>query len=321
MLSGRLWRFVRDAPFKPREETITEGLLVAMHRLKGSSTYVTKSTTAEEVKDGHDFLWGLRSVDGKRWLHLRVQAKMLFPSGYYEGLGKDKAGNKKAQAQVAALLQAKAAGQLPVYVFYNGEALPFGADGHPGVGLGCGRSPLTRGLPAKVSPATSPLGVTLVDADWVRFHIENKPEPASPKWAITGHDLNPGAVPWECITCPMLTPPCDGPLPKDYLLGRARQALNGPVLDLPLGVSTQPQPWAALLQQGQSAGAWRTLTEASSEDEEVDLDEADPDSERDSAYSHAGEEGDRSRTPDPSSSRSPDYLVVTHLGAAASRDL
>lgn len=297
-LSGKLWEFLRDAPFKPREETATEGLLVAMHRLKSSTTWVSKATIAEEVKDGHDFLWAVRSIDGRRWLHLRVQAKIMFPSGYYEGLGTTQLGNAKAAAQVAALLGAKGKGQLPVYAFYNGSALPFGPDGHIGVYLGCGRSPLTRGVPASASPATSPLAISLVDADWVRSHIESKPELATPRWAITGYDINPAAVPWECITCPMTTSPCNSPLPKGYLFGRARQALHNPAigLGLPLGVADTPQDWAALLQENQINAAWQSLLDA-----EPDAD--------DGAAPVDDFEGDA----EPRLRVTPDFLVVTHL--------
>lgn len=111
-----------------------------MHRFRSSTTWVSKATIAEEVRDGHDFLWALRSVDRRRWLHLRVQAKILFPSGQYEGLGTTKDGNDKADDQAAALLRAKGNGQVPVYAFYNGSALPFGTEGHVGAHLGCGRS-------------------------------------------------------------------------------------------------------------------------------------------------------------------------------------
>jgi hypothetical protein len=270
-LSDRVWEFLRVAPFKPREETVTEGLLVAMHRSHQATTSIAKSTIVEEQAGGHDWLWALRSPDGRRWMHLRVQAKMLFANGAYNGLGTSKLTHTKSLEQVDALLDAKLEDQIPVYAFFNGEAGPFGSRGTTGVVLRCGRSPLTR---ESSSPGcgTSSMGVTLADADWVRFHLDRRPRPTRPRWRISADTINPAAMPWECLTCPDGASFCTPPRRSKYILGRARDAFLGISDDsLPIGVAEEPQQWAALLRDSAPEAAWESL--ANRRREHLDLEE------------------------------------------------
>ena len=56
-LSLWTWAFLRDAPFRPREETITETLLTEFSRRGSGDVLVRKSTIAEEHADGLDWAW------------------------------------------------------------------------------------------------------------------------------------------------------------------------------------------------------------------------------------------------------------------------
>jgi hypothetical protein len=294
-LSRRVWKFLHDAPFKPREETITEGLLTHLHRDFHGSSVVSKATSGEEASGGHDWLWAIRSADRKRVLHLRVQAKMLFGTqshrigphnrgqGRYRSLGRDAATNQEARAQVEKLMESsRRTRQIPVYAFFNGEARPFGGAGTSGISLGCGRAPFERGAPAVPGPPSNPsaksaLGVTLADARWIRFHLNAAlSNPArSPRWPITPAAVNPGAIPWECLTCDLSN--CSTTRPATWSLGQARIALHSTTGGAPgaLGVSGQPQSWARHLLRGDAEAAWRAAhrIQTALDASEQDLDE------------------------------------------------
>lgn len=285
-LSLKVWEFLRDAPFKPREETVTEGLLTRLHRDFGGTSVVSKASSAQETAGGHDWLWAITSPITGQTMHMRVQAKMLFGAprgrkqlgpqnvgdGNYNELGTSKKRNKKARQQCEKLMKAQRANQLPVYAFFNSEAMPFGTAGTSGIRLGCGRTPFVRNAPAtarsgRSTPSASPLGVTLADARWVRFHLNmaHSNPMRSPRWPITPATLNPGAIPWECITCDLAA--CLNARPNQWGLAQARRVLNSPAVTAGsvLGISPRPQNWARRLRVGDVQGAWsaaNTIQEA-----------------------------------------------------------
>ena len=198
-LSTWTWHFLRDAPFRPREETVTESLLTEFVRTGVNSVWVHKATIGEEVEFGVDWAWALRTEAG--WLVALVQAKNLagIVIGHYPELRK-----KTARGQAERLVHAAALAEaVPLYVFFNDEAPPFGASGTTIAFGGCLRDELRRhtrddptgGLPWEAT--TSPAGVSLMHAEDVLENIV--PPPASNQHA---RRVNQFAMPWECIVCP-----------------------------------------------------------------------------------------------------------------------
>jgi len=111
-LSGWVWSFLDDASdggFSPREETLTEVLLVEMRRHAPREVAIDKAIGREESKYGADFAWAIRLPSG-RWLTLLVQAKKLNPfTGTFKELKDDQPGKLQARA--------KKSGSLAVYLF------------------------------------------------------------------------------------------------------------------------------------------------------------------------------------------------------------
>lgn len=198
-LSQWTWRFLRDAPFRPREETITEVLLTELTRRGGSSVRIVKSSVAEENRDGLDWAWAIRTSAG--WVHFLVQAKQASGQRFaaYRELRKREA-SSQAQRLIHAAAMADAA---PLYVFYNPELPPFGAERDP-IRLGActnGRR-LSRGSGLPWSSAhESPAAVTVVHAEDIVDHVLDAP--ASRQRAT---NVNEWALPWECLLCPGVEP-------------------------------------------------------------------------------------------------------------------
>lgn len=189
------WAFLRDAPFRPREETLTESILTDFQRHGGLSTIVEKSSASEESTYGLDWAWAIETPAG--WLNLVVQAKQIDGKrlGYYPELRK-----KSAASQAAKLIHnATMFDAAPVYVFYNSEVPPFGPVGTD-VPLGaCIRDYIQRQPAAAGFPwgGVSGLGVTIVHAeDVVQFIL---PPPYGNQRAT---HVNKYAMPWECLVCP-----------------------------------------------------------------------------------------------------------------------
>lgn len=194
--SAWTWAFLRDAPFRPREDTITESILVDIARDRARHSIVAKSSQSEEAAMGHDWAWAIHTPVG--WLHLLVQAKetsLKSPATYPE-LHKP-----KAVAQAAALIAAAGRLQaLPVYAFYNGSAEPFGRDGNHVAFGGCRHPRLTREIASYGPPWTtgkSAMGVTFAHASDVLRLVRSKSADRSHATTINGV-----AMPWECLFCP-----------------------------------------------------------------------------------------------------------------------
>ena len=187
--------FLRDAPFRPREETITEVLLTELTRGGGRGARVRKSSTAEEARDGLDWAWAIRTPAG--WVHLLVQAKQAsgIRSAVYLGLRKPKAAVQATNIiHAAAIVDA-----VPVYVFFNPEVHPFGGDHMPVTFGACSNGHrLRRGLSLPWSPShESPGAVSVAHAQDVLDHVITAP-------AARQHATNANryAMPWECLLCP-----------------------------------------------------------------------------------------------------------------------
>lgn len=193
-LSVSTWRTLDDAGkagFSPREETLTENILIQLSSLAPAQVRVRKTTGFEESRTGSDFALALE-VEPGRWLNLVVQAKKLSRSGMYTEF-------RKAEARQQAdhlLAEAALVGALPAYVFFNGSELaPLGAI--LGMG-GCRRNPLVRqpSGPPWVSNRQTPAGCTIVHAERVEEMLAQRPRPTHPQ------DFSRTASPWECLLCP-----------------------------------------------------------------------------------------------------------------------
>lgn len=188
--------FLRDAPFRPREETITESLLIEITRAKLTSSLVVKASQGDESRRGHDWAWAIETPAG--WMSLMVQAKQISadsPARYKE-LGKDSA-RVQARKLINAARKARA---LPVYALFNSDIDPFGADGWVVTLRGCLRSPLVRSAYASLPPWTSrqsAMGVTLAAATDIRDRVTSRTAKSS--HAVRVNEI---AMPWECLFCP-----------------------------------------------------------------------------------------------------------------------
>lgn len=197
-LSQWVWDFMRDAPFSPREETITESLIVEMARQNIPGSVIAKSTPVEERHRGHDWSWAILTSQG--WVHLMVQAKKLRieAAPRYPELAYDD-GLDQAQRLVDA---ARGLGALPVYAFYNGPANGVEAAGAP-VELeygACGRHRLVRASFAGKAPwecGASPQGVALAHGQDVRDYVAGEGKAKTNRAEVNEH-----AMPWECFFCP-----------------------------------------------------------------------------------------------------------------------
>lgn len=117
-LSTWTWAFLRDAPFRPREETVTESLLVEFKRRGGARVWLQKATVPEETALGLDWAWALRVAGA--WLLMLVQAKNAGGvrwTVYRELRDVDALG--QANRLIHAAAQAEA---MPLYALYNAEA-------------------------------------------------------------------------------------------------------------------------------------------------------------------------------------------------------
>ncbi|MFF1817746.1 DUF6615 family protein [Kribbella sp. NPDC058245] len=189
------WKFLSDAPFRPREETITESLLVDLGRRGRGQVWVHKATTGVESRTGLDWAWALKTTAG--WVIMVVQAKQADGLRFakYPELRK-----RDATDQVDDLLYTAAmVGALPVYVFYQGEVHPFGAAGETTWFGACPRKEITRGPGLPWTRTASALGITVAHAEDVMTYIV--PPPAANQRAET---VNNYAMPLECLLCPGL---------------------------------------------------------------------------------------------------------------------
>ncbi len=246
--------FLRDAPFRPREETITESLLVKITRDKLASSVVAKASQGDESRRGHDWAWAIEAPAG--WMNLMIQAKQISaesPARYKE-LGKDSA-RVQARKLIKAARKARA---LPVYALFNSDIDPFGADGSLVTFGGCGLPWLSKNT-FDVSPpwtsGQSAMGVTLAAASDIRDRVTSRTARSSHAVRV-----NEVAMPWECLFCPKWRPPVwDVEASQWPGISRAaatlathmraeeleERVLRGP---FPRWLSSAPPEWASALQ-------------------------------------------------------------------------
>lgn len=242
------WHFLRDATFRPREETITESLLTEFIRNGQGSVHVYKATIAEEVQAGLDWAWAIETPAG--WLHLLVQAKQVtgIAFGRYDELRKPRA----AQQTDDLIAAAANFGAVPVFVFYNGEVSPFGGEGTSVFMGACPRHKLVRAN-ADVGPPweskCSPLGITIAHAEDVRDAVLVPPHTNQ-----TAAHVNSLALPWECLLCPKGAPTFEDP-PRIWELAERLRKLarsgGGELLDIQGDwLMREPPLWAGALVDG-----------------------------------------------------------------------
>jgi hypothetical protein len=196
--STSLWEFIEDSSnvgFSPREETLTETLLVSLHNDAPGSIRVYKTSIGEEVVSGADLAMAVRVRDGL-WISFLIQAKKLdrFTLRYQE-LEK---GSAVIQAKKL-ISMAAGMGALPMYLFYNGA--PLGGVGDALPLRGCTAGSLMRdkcGPPwDALTYAKSPAGCSLANANEILDILKTLPHPNVQRVLET-------SVPWECILCPFL---------------------------------------------------------------------------------------------------------------------
>ena len=246
-LSSWVWTFLDDAAdagFTPREDTITEHLLVEMVRRAPGQVAIHKTTALEEADTGVDFAWAVE-VETGRWLDLVVQAKKLDAgSNRYEELRRVRA-RPQAEHLVA---QSRATGAAPIHLLYNGSGLAQ-LDDVMEVG-GCVRDMLRRrpvGPPWRTiseclhgeAHGCSPAGCTVVGTyDLIALLDAGRADAPD---AVAGV-----AAPWECLVCPFTSGGGGRPTPLGWPEVAEVDGRGG--LDAPLpGVRLDPPGWAARL--------------------------------------------------------------------------
>lgn len=243
-LSEDVLEFIRGAlappgGFMPGEETLTEMVLVALKRSHAATTCIAKPSRFLESREGHDWVWTIRTRFG--YGTFRVQAKKLDAGGQYKELNHPKKVGKDLQLE-RLIRTAKLKRHAPIYALYNGDFGPFAVEP---VRLGaCCRLDLQRSQPGKTDHSF--MGVTVVDAHWIKYLMQPSP-PAVPPVPAT-KDVNGAAMPWEClIVCrgaAMTTPPRtspDGSPIDDDPEGNGPSTDGGATGDAPPGGSTSPR--------------------------------------------------------------------------------
>ncbi len=173
-----------------------------------------------------------------------VQAKNLFGKkfGVYRDLRSSSAARQANHLIRAASLDEA----VPLYAFFNKEVPPFNT-GAPVALRACAQGTLSRGaigFPWKTG--VSPLGVTIAHAQDVLNYVI--PRPAVNQRA---ENVNPFAMPWECLFCPTCTHPWNGPSSDEPLIAAiARSIVSTNADEQETLIRTQPPAWTQLVQDG-----------------------------------------------------------------------
>jgi len=232
------WRFLDSAEragFTPREESITERLLVEMVEKAPGQVRVHKTTTKEEATTGADLALGIQ-VRPSLWLSLLIQAKKLdYRSGTYREFAKASAFQQASHL----IASAARAGCAPIYLLYNGTSL--GPVGSMNVMAGCTLKDLRRGEQGPAWLGESPLGCTVVDAETVKNLIHSS-------FAATPASMSQDAAPWECLLCPFAQGGRPKPLPWPAPSRRAPAVVESGI-DVPW-LRSEPPAWLAALLSG-----------------------------------------------------------------------
>ncbi len=246
-LSVWTWNLLDDASaagFMPREETITEQLIVEMHRRAPGQLIARKTTPAEEKRVGADLALAIEVVPDL-WLSLLVQAKKLDnAAGRYKELRKS-----EAISQAMQLIGSASDWQaVPLYLLYNGSAL---ADWERLDFGECTRGTLLRaegGPPwrtareaAGKAEGCTPAGCTLVSAEHIRDLLVGSESVAA--WRLLG-----SSAPLECLLCPFDGGGGGRPgvLPWPAWADERRPTTLDQGLDVPW-LASVPPPWADAL--------------------------------------------------------------------------
>ncbi|MEU4603466.1 DUF6615 family protein [Kribbella sp. NPDC023972] len=251
-MSEWTWHFLRDASFRPREETITESLLIYLERHGRRRVWVYKATTGVEARAGLDWAWALRT--GAGWVNMIVQAKQADGKRFakYPELRK-----RDAADQVGDLLHTAAmASALPVYAFYQGEIAPFGKAGESTSFGACLRHWLKRGAGLPWKNDASAMGISVAHAEDVRDFIVQPPAPNQ-----QADTVNLYAMPLECLLCPNLRKRSSGGTGKAPRIqsAAARIALGSaagrdesirPNADSPIWIRPEQPEWVGYLMEG-----------------------------------------------------------------------
>jgi hypothetical protein len=238
-LSDWVWALLdrsRSAGFSPREETVTETLLIELASRFPRQVLVHKTTGWEESQIGADFAMAIETRPGV-WLHLLAQAKKVqgSPPRFRELT------RVTARTQAAHLIStARGAGLAAVYLLYNDSSVI--QQGAAYTAGGCTRGYLTREHRDPAWTGRSPSGCMLVAADRVADLIDegiaHQPAALADHWA-----------PWECALCAFVG---RGGRPR-ALNWPDHVADSGGFIDGPSDVawlSEEPQQWASAMLQG-----------------------------------------------------------------------
>lgn len=240
------WAFLDDAHeagFSPREETLTETILVEMSRRGSGNVRCLKIGQKEETRAGADFAMAVQTRQGL-WMNALVQAKKLDQAtGAYLELSKASAMEQSERL----IAEAHARSAVPLYVFYNGSAMAeSGRIIHLG---GCEQGHLLR---ATDGPpwwgAHTPAGCTAVHASTLEQILQARPRPITPR------TLGPVSLPWECLLCPLE----DAAGSRDVKL--AMTGRNGwPADDTFSWVSEVAPAWAMQVVRGATSASFQDL--------------------------------------------------------------
>ena len=204
-----VWRRIDEATnagFGFGEETITETILLNLHRDFPNAVLVHPFTKSKERKNGADWEWWI-GRDGN-WIGMRVQAKRIkLPAERYESLfyqyDKD-----SAETQIGNLIEsAKQESLTPIYILYthSKKHIPMPANICICQLLGFQTQDLNGCL---VSHAQD-----ILDRDSRRLS-----------------DILPIAFPWHCLVCPCIADIDDQPPsgPADYIERLLRRSGDEP---------------------------------------------------------------------------------------------
>lgn len=185
--------------FEPREETVTDILLVGLKFDVPGTIIIEKPSAPVEAKEGHDWVWTIQTAFG--FHTFRIQSKRLYANGRYEMLKhySGKIVDANIELQIDKLIDvSRKRRHVPLYALYNPDIADFA---QPTVDLGaCCRQTLQRHDPSL--PNYSPMAVTVFDAHWAKSKLHPVGRSVIPKVPNT-LELNKAAMPLECIFgCP-----------------------------------------------------------------------------------------------------------------------
>jgi hypothetical protein len=244
--ASRVWRDMNDADhlgIARQEETITEELLLSLARKHhGRGLNIKSFTRTEESANGADWAFWI-SGSGRKGIELRLQAKRLYrKSRRYESLFHQSDKQKKLAAatggdtpnQCETLIENRGTA-IPLYVFYNSDALPIGK-GHIAHAM---YSPISVPVYQETWGISAASAFTVRAADW-------------------GKTNSPGdlcSIPWHFLFCNCVWPdrPTETTLPA--LVGNGlRNLFRGTGLIDTETINFEPhesQPtWVDLLKEG-----------------------------------------------------------------------